>query len=204
MSGPAPEIALLGVRILPECVPPSEQAALVADLRAVARAAPFVQPVTPGGRRMRVRMTSAGRFGWVTDTRGYRYEPQHPVGTPWPPIPPRLLRLWAEVTGLGREPDCCLVNYYDASARMGLHQDRDEADFGWPVVSLSLGDDALFRVGGTRRSDPTRSVWLRSGDVAVLAGAARLAFHGIDRLRPGSSSLLPQGGRINVTLRVAG
>jgi len=190
------------VRLLSGQVAPQDQPALVDELRAVARVAPFFQPVTPGGRRMRVRMTSAGTLGWVADTRGYRYAPRHPAGMAWPPIPPRLLRLWSDVTGLERAPDCCLINYYDSSARMGLHQDRDEADFSWPVVSLSLGDDALFRVGGQARGDPTRSVWLHSGDVAVLDGAARLAFHGIDRLRPGSSSLLPQGGRINVTLRV--
>jgi alkylated DNA repair protein (DNA oxidative demethylase) len=147
-------------------------------------------------------MTSAGRCGWVSDRRGYRYEPRHPSGVDWPPIPDRILGLWREVTRLGRDPDCCLVNYYDAEARMGLHQDRDEADFSWPVVSVSLGDDALVRVGGTERSDPTASLWLRSGDVAVLEGASRLAFHGIDRVRAGSSTLLERGGRINLTLRV--
>lgn len=201
MSG-QPEIDIGGVRILPGFLAPPDQAALVDDLRSVAQAAPFFHPVTPRGQQMRVRMTAAGRFGWVSDRRGYRYEARHPSGVDWPPIPERVLRLWHAVTGLARAPDCCLVNYYDASARMGLHQDRDEADFGWPVVSVSLGDDALFRVGGQARSDPTRSVWLRSGDVAVLGGAARLAFHGIDRLRGGSSTLLPRGGRLNLTLRV--
>jgi alkylated DNA repair protein (DNA oxidative demethylase) len=191
-----------GVQILPGAVPPEVQTALVDDLRAVARAAPFFHPVTPRGQKMRVRMTAAGRFGWVSDRRGYRYEARHPSGVDWPSIPDRVLRIWHDVTGLTRAPDCCLINYYDADARMGLHQDRDEADFGWPVVSISLGDDALFRVGGLSRGHPTRSVWLRSGDVAVLGGAARLAFHGIDRLRGGSSTLLPQGGRLNLTLRV--
>lgn len=201
MSG-TPEFDIGGVRIVPGLVSSPDQAALVDDLRAVVRAAPFFHPVTPRGQQMRVRMTAAGRFGWVSDRRGYRYEARHPSGVDWPPIPDRVLRIWHDVTGLARAPDCCLINYYNAEARMGLHQDRDEADFDWPVVSVSLGDDALFRVGGLARGDPTRSVWLRSGDVAVLGGAARLAFHGIDRLRGGSSTLLPQGGRLNLTLRV--
>jgi alkylated DNA repair protein (DNA oxidative demethylase) len=195
-------VDLKGVRILPGHLPVEQQRALVEDLRAVAAAAPFFRPVTRGGKEMSVRMTSAGRCGWVSDRRGYRYEPCHPAGMAWPPIPAHVLALWHAVTGLARDPDCCLVNYYDAGARMGLHQDRDEADFSWPVVSVSLGDDALFRVGGSERSDPTASRWLSSGDVAVLEGPARLAFHGIDRVRAGSSTLLDRGGRINLTLRV--
>jgi DNA oxidative demethylase len=195
-------LVVKGVRLLPGHVRRDAQEALVSELRAVATAAPFFRPVTRRGKEMSVRMTSAGRCGWVSDRRGYRYEPRHPAGMPWPPVPPRVLRLWREVTMLDRDPDCCLINFYDAGARMGLHQDRDEADFAWPVVSLSLGDDALFRIGGPERTDPTASVWLRSGDVAVLEGPARLAFHGIDRVRAGSSTLLGDGGRINLTLRV--
>ena len=120
----------------------------------------------------------------------------------WPPIPARILKLWHEVTGVAREPDCCLVNFYREKARMGLHQDRDEADFSWPVLSISLGDDGLFRIGGTERGGKTQSVWLRSGDVLMLGGEARLAYHGIDRIRFGTSQLLSEGGRINLTLRV--
>jgi alkylated DNA repair protein (DNA oxidative demethylase) len=168
----------------------------------VAAAAPFVRPETPRGRPMSVRMTAAGRYGWITDRKGYRYEPRHPSNVDWPPIPGQVLALWHDVTGLDRAPDCCLVNWYGEGARMGLHQDRDEADFTMPVVSVSLGDEALFRVGGTERGGRTGSVWLRSGDVAVLEGESRLAYHGIDRIRFGSSTLLPQGGRINLTLRV--
>lgn len=178
------------------------QTQLVSDLRAVVAAAPLYDPVTPGGRRMSVRMTSAGRLGWITDRAGYRYEPRHPAGQPWPPIPQPVLALWHQITGLDRQPDCCLVNFYGEGAKMGLHQDKDEGDFSWPVLSISLGDEALFRIGGTDRRDPTRSLWLKSGDVMVMGGPARLAWHGIDRLRYRSSRLLPNGGRINLTLRV--
>ena len=180
------------------------QAALVEDIRAVVAAAPLFVPVMPRtGRPMSVRMTNCGALGWVTDReRGYRYQPVHPVtGRPWPPIPARLLDLWAEVADHPAPPEACLVNFYDGSAKMGLHQDRDEETFDAPVVSVSLGDDCLFRIGGTERGGPTRSLRLRSGDVFVLGGAGRLAFHGVDRIYPGTSPLLKNGGRINLTLR---
>lgn len=191
-----------GTLVWPGFLDRATQEALVADIRSVVAAAPLFRPVTARGRPMSVRMTSAGSHGWVSDRAGYRYERRHPGGGPWPDIPARVLEIWNAVAGTARAPQCCLVNFYDADARMGLHQDRDEVDFTLPVVSVSLGDDALFRVGGTVRGGATRSVWLKSGDVAILSGPARLAYHGIDRIRPGSSSLLPQGGRINLTLRV--
>jgi DNA oxidative demethylase len=195
-------LSLGGAAVFPGLLNAKAQASLVEDIRAVIAAAPLYRPVTPGGRPMSVRMTSAGRFGWVTDRRGYRYEPRHPSGAAWPPIPARVLKIWQAVAGCAREPECCLINWYGEGARMGLHQDRDEADFSCPVVSISLGDDGLFRVGGVEQPRPTSSLWLRSGDVAVLGGAARLAWHGVDRIRFGSSALLPAGGRINLTLRV--
>jgi alkylated DNA repair protein (DNA oxidative demethylase) len=199
----APCVALGGAVLYPGLLDPAAQAALVDDLRAVAAAAPFVRPETPGGQPMSVRMTAAGRLGWVSDRRGYRYAPRHPeTGAPWPPIPAAVLAVWRQVTGLTRDPDCCLVNYYGEGARMGMHQDRDEADFSYPVVSISLGDSARFRIGGVERGGPTESAMLHSGDVLVMGGAARLAYHGIDRIAFGSSTLLPQGGRINLTLRV--
>ncbi|MBP7242335.1 alpha-ketoglutarate-dependent dioxygenase AlkB [Amaricoccus sp.] len=181
---------------------PEAQAALLEDVRLVAVAAPFLAPVTPWGKPMSVRMTSAGRVGWVTDRRGYRYEPRHPTGVPWPPIPPAVLALWRDLASAERDPDCCLVNLYGARARMGLHRDADEGDFRWPVLSISLGDSALFRMGGPERGDPTASIELESGDVVVMGGPARLAYHGVDRIRFGSSRLLPEGGRINLTCRV--
>lgn len=198
----APTLTVRGVEVHRGFLPPEEQAALVEDLRGVIRAAPLFSPMTPYGKPMRVRMTSAGRYGWFSDRKGYRYERRHPSGVDWPPIPGRVLRLWSEVTGLKRTPECCLINFYDAEAKMGMHQDRDEADFAFPVVSVSLGDEALFRIGNLTRGGRTESLWLSSGDVVVMGGAARLVYHGVDRLRPGSSGLLPKGGRINLTLRV--
>lgn len=121
---------------------------------------------------------------------------------PWPPIPERILTMWRTLVSETQMPDCCLVNFYGEGARMGLHQDKDEKDFSWPVLSVSLGDEGLFRVGGTTRGGPTSSVWLTSGDVIRMGGDARLAFHGVDKIRFGSSRLLPRGGRINLTLRV--
>jgi alkylated DNA repair protein (DNA oxidative demethylase) len=199
---PSPSLVVRGVEIFRGWLDPEAQRIMAADLRAVVAAAPPFRPETRFGQKMSVRMTSAGRFGWVSDRRGYRYEPRHPSGTAWPPIPASVLAVWTGITGLDRQPDCCLVNHYAEGARMGLHQDRDEADFRWPVLSVSLGDSARFRIGNVARGGPTESLWLESGDVLVMAGAARLIHHGIDRIRPNSSTLLDGGGRINLTLRV--
>jgi alkylated DNA repair protein (DNA oxidative demethylase) len=194
---------LRGVAVWPGLLDRPAQEAMLAELLAVMEAAPPVRPVTRWGRPMSVAMTSCGRLGWVSDRRGYRYEPRHPeTDRPWPAIPASVLAVWRAVAPEARDPESALVNLYREGARMGLHQDRDEADLAQPVVSISLGDEALFRVGGTERGGPTQSLWLRSGDVCVIGGAARLAFHGIDRVRAGSSDLVPGGGRINVTLRV--
>ncbi|MBE1294099.1 MAG: alpha-ketoglutarate-dependent dioxygenase AlkB [Rhodobacteraceae bacterium] len=195
-------LKIAGFEIFKDCLTPAVQAEMVADLRAVAQAAPMRHPVTRWGKQMSVKMTSAGRVGWISDRRGYRYEAQHPDGMSWPDIPQKILDLWQNITNLDREPDCCLINYYGEGARMGLHQDNDEEDFTFPVLSVSLGDDGLFRMGGIERGGKTQSVWLSSGDVVVMGGDARLAYHGVDRIRFGSSSLLPDGGRINITLRV--
>jgi DNA oxidative demethylase len=179
------------------------QEALLAAIRAVIAQAPLYTPRMPkSGKPMSVRMTNCGALGWVTDEAGYRYQPTHPqTGKPWPPMPDLLLKAWRELSRYPQPPEACLVNYYGADARMGLHQDRDEHDFAAPVVSLSLGDSCLFRLGGAKRNDPTRSFRLASGDAFVLAGEERLAFHGVDRILAGSSTLLPEGGRINLTLR---
>jgi alkylated DNA repair protein (DNA oxidative demethylase) len=176
---------------------------MLAELRIVIATAPLVRPVTPWGKPMSVRMTSAGRLGWVIERGRYAYSTRHPeTGVPWPPIPAGVLAVWRAVSGWPGEPDCCLVNWYGEGARMGLHQDRDEGRFDAPVVSISLGDPARFRIGGTTRKGPTDALILCSGDVAVMGGPSRLAFHGIDRVMFGEGSLLPEGGRINLTLRV--
>jgi len=187
--------------------PEGTQRAALAAVRAVVAAAPFFSPVMPRtGRPFSVRMTNCGPLGWVSDRTGYRYQATHPVtGTPWPAIPAVILDVWEAVSGYPHPPEACLVNYYEADARMGLHQDADEAAADAPVVSLSLGDDCRFRLGGTVRGGPTRAFRLASGDLVVLGGASRLAYHGVDRIYPGTSPLLrdwlPGGGRINLTLR---
>jgi DNA oxidative demethylase len=199
----AGEAGLSGLRVVPGYLDRPAQKALLAALREVIRLAPLYTARMPrSGRPMSVRMSNCGPLGWYTDERGYRYQATHPdTGEPWPPMPKIVRKAWDELARYPHPPQACLINVYDAEARMGLHQDRDEADFSAPVVSLSLGDTCLFRIGGTRRSDPTRSLRLASGDALVLAGAARLAFHGVDRILPGTSTLLPEGGRINLALR---
>jgi alkylated DNA repair protein (DNA oxidative demethylase) len=180
------------------------QAALLAALRRVIAEAPLFTPTMPrSGKPMSVRMTNCGPLGWVTDKqRGYRYQATHPeTGKPWPAIPPMLLALWDEAARYKAPPEACLVNYYVGNAKMGLHQDKDEEDFAAPVLSVSLGDTAIFRVGGRSRQDPTQTFELKSGDVVVLGGEDRLAYHGIDRILGGTSDLLPEGGRFNLTLR---
>ena len=195
-------LKVMGFEIHKEMLTHGDQQLLLDDLREIVSIAPLVAPVTPSGRKMSVMMTAAGRLGWITDRKGYRYSRTHPSGSAWPAIPGRVLEIWRALVSTDRLPDCCLINFYDENARMGLHQDKDEGDFSWPVVSISLGDEARFRMGGLDRGDTTRSVWLQSGDVVVMGGAARLAFHGVDKIRAQSSSLLPKGGRINLTLRV--
>jgi alkylated DNA repair protein (DNA oxidative demethylase) len=193
-----------GVRHIPDCLDRAQQEALLEAVRDVVRAAPLYVPAMPKtGKKMTVRMTNCGTLGWVTDKeRGYRYQPEHPLtGENWPPIPDMLVELWRVVSGYDFRPEACLVNFYAEDAKMGLHQDRDEQEFAAPVVSISLGDDCLFRVGGRRRNDPTTSLRLRSGDAVILGGEGRLCFHGVDRIYPGTSMLLKNGGRINLTLR---
>lgn len=199
-----PTLHINGVAIWKSLLSVAEQMQIVNDLRHLAKAAPFQRYETSRGQKMSVRMTAAGAVGWMSDRKGYRYEPKQSSGDAWPGIPNSILDVWRATSGVDCVPDSCLVNFYGEGARMGLHQDSDEADLSWPVVSLSLGDEGLFRVGQITRGGSTQSLWLSSGDVAVLSGNARLAYHGIDRIKFGSSKLLPDGGRINVTLRVAG
>jgi alkylated DNA repair protein (DNA oxidative demethylase) len=193
-----------GMRHLVGHLPPAEQSELLAEVFRIIELAPLYTPTMPRtGKPLSVRMTNCGPLGWVTDQQGgYRYQPIHPeTGRPWPPIPQALLTLWRAVAEHPAQPEACLVNLYQGKAKLGLHQDRDERNFDAPVVSVSLGDEAVFAVGGGKRTDPVERMTLCSGDVVVLGGPARLAFHGIDRIVAGSSALIPGGGRINLTLR---
>lgn len=193
-----------GVIYWPERLEPAEQAALREDVFERVRAAPFYRPVMPGsGAPLSVEMSNFGPLGWVTDqVKGYRYEPCHPVtGEAWPDIPAGLLALWTELTAYRAPPEACLVNLYRDAARMGLHRDSDELAVDAPVLSVSLGDSAIFRFGGLSRRSSTASLKLQSGDVLTFGGPARMMFHGVDRIQTGSSNLIPGGGRINLTLR---
>ncbi len=180
------------------------QRALWSDIAAVLAVAPFYRPTMPNsGKPFSVSMTNCGQLGWVSDKLGgYRYQAAHPLtGRDWPPLPARLIELWQQVAHYPALPEACLINHYEAGTKLGSHVDADEADTAAPVVSVSLGDDAVFHVGGLRRSDPRTRMVLRSGDVVILGGTARKAYHGIDRIMPGTSALVPLGGRVNLTMR---
>ena len=195
---------IAGFEICRQAITPEQQAEIAAACRDVIRAAPLVRPVTAWGKPMSVRMTSAGRLGWVIERGRYRYVSRHPeTGAPWPAIPAPVLSVWQNFANWPAPPDCCLINWYDETARMGMHQDKDEGTFDAPVVSISLGDPARFRMGGTERGGPTESTILETGDVVVMGGAARLAYHGIDRiLSQGLPNPVTGRGRLNLTLRV--
>ena len=193
-----------GFKLLPAHLDRAAQRALMDALADVVAAAPLYRPAMPRtGKPFSVRMTNCGPLGWVSDqTGGYRYQATHPeTGRAWPPIPAALLALWLELAGFRHPPQACLVNHYEPDAKLGSHVDADEEETAAPVLSVSLGDDAVFHVGGLKRSDPKTRMVLRSGDVVVLGGASRLAHHGLDRIKPGTSDVVPWGGRINLTLR---
>ncbi len=193
-----------GVRLHPQYLSLQQQRQLLEVARKVIRDAPLFVPTMPKtGKKMSVRMTNCGSLGWVTDKQqGYRYQPVHPdTGENWPKIPPVLVDIWQDLARYSKPAEACLINFYNDTAKMGLHQDQDEKNLEAPVVSLSLGNDCLFRIGGTKRGEPSKSLRLRSGDALVLEGPARLIYHGVDRIYPNTSRLLKKGGRINFTLR---
>jgi alkylated DNA repair protein (DNA oxidative demethylase) len=194
-----------GLRLYKTALDRAAQEALRDQIYEILRIAPLFQPVMPRtGRKFSVRMSNCGPLGWVSDLSGYRYQACHPdTGQPWPPIPDTLLRLWRDVADYADDPDACLINSYDANAKMGAHQDVDEQDFRAPILSVSLGDSCRFRFGGDTRGGSTQSLALDSGDVLIFGGPARKMFHGVDRILPGTSTLLNPPGRINLTLRRA-
>ena len=199
-----PILIVPGFDLWPGLLDPKAQNALTRLILAALETAPLAHYEVAYGKAMSVAMSSFGPLGWTSDKSGYRYADRHPgTGQPWPAMPQALLDLWADLGDAETPPDSALINLYRDDARMGLHQDRNEADPRFPVLSISLGDTAVFRIGGTSRKDPTRSLKLSSGDVCRLSGPARLAFHGVDRILPGSSGLVPGGGRVNITLRRA-
>ena len=191
------------MRLLPSLLSIDRQRQLVAELRLILDRAPLYSPAMPGsGKPLSVRMSNCGPLGWLSERSGYRYSPTHPVtGKPWPAIPAMVLDLWHATTGVAYRPEACLINYYGPAARLGLHRDQDEDAKEAPILSISLGDTALFRLGGPERKSPTRSVRLTSGDAVLLDGLSRHWFHGVDRILPGTSQLLTEGGRFNLTLR---
>ena len=191
------------MRILPGRLDVAQQQRLLTEIRRVLAQAPLFGPIMPrSGSPYSVRMSNCGPLGWLSVRSGYRYTPVHPVtGLPWPEIPAMVLDLWREATGTAYAPQACLINYYGPEAKLGLHRDQDEEARDAPILSISLGDTALFRLGGPERRSPTRSLRLGSGDLLVLAGPSRHWFHGVDRILPGTSKLLAEGGRINLTLR---
>jgi len=195
-----------GFAHLPLYFSPQEQAELIVAVKAAAQTAPFFHPTMPrSGAPLSVVMSNFGPLGWVTDQeKGYRYEPAHPkTGAAWPPLPAKLTQLWQDVTDWPDPPEACLINWYreNSNAKMGMHIDSDELAINAPVVSVSLGDPAMFRIGGPKRGGPTQGIKLLSGDVVVLAGEARRCYHGVSKVYYGETALIPKGGRINLTMR---
>jgi alkylated DNA repair protein (DNA oxidative demethylase) len=196
-----------GAFVLPGFALPFADALLPA-IRALTERAPFRHMVTPGGFTMSVALTNCGALGWTSDRRGYRYSPTDPdTGQPWPAMPEPFARLAREAAAAagfdGFEPDACLVNRYEPGARLSLHQDKDERDYGAPLVSVSLGMPAVFLFGGHARGDKTARIPLQHGDVVVWGGEDRLRYHGVlplkDQPHPAFGS-----HRINLTFRKAG
>lgn len=207
LFGPAPGSVRTyenGLIYAPAYFDEAAQRALLADVEAALQDAPLYRPTMPKtGKEFSVEMSNCGPLGWVSDRDGgYRYQAVHPVTSrPWPPIPELALKAWRELADYPVLPDACLINFYDATAKMGLHQDSDEQDMRAPVLSVSLSASCIFRFGGTSRGGKTQAIELRSGDVLLLAGEARLAYHGVARILPGTSDLIKNDGRINLTLR---
>ena len=203
LLGPSKEVLAEGLVLHRGWLTPKAQEKLITELRDIIKIAPLFTPVMPKtGTPFSVRMSNCGPLGWVSDINGYRYQAKHPeTGLPWPEMPNLLHLAWEQLADFPHPPEACLINWYADKAKMGLHQDRDEQEFLAPVLSISLGDACLFRYGGLKRNDPTKSLRLEAGDILLMGGASRLCFHGVDRIYAGSNDILPKGGRINLTLR---
>lgn len=196
-----------GLILRPEALDFAQQAALMAALAEVTALAPLARARTRGGLTS-AAMTNCGEVGWWSDTRGYRYTSTHPAtGKPWPPMPRAFAdvvrRLMAGTPWPEFQPDACLVNFYEGGAKMGLHQDRDEQDFSQPIVTVCLGDDADFLIGGFARAEKATAMVVRSGDVLVMGGPSRMRFHGVRKIYPGTSPLPGVAGRYSLTFRKA-
>lgn len=204
-TGPArPE----GVLFCPKVASFALQQELLAAVRVIAREAPFQHPRTRGGGMTSAAMTNAGDAGWWSDRSGYRYITRQPESDqPWPLMPKVFRQAVAHIVNGSPwpdfQPDACLINFYEPGAKMGLHQDRDERDFTQPIVTISLGDDADFLVGGLARTDKTAALVVASGDAVIMGPPGRLLFHGIRKIYPGTSPLEDLKGRISLTFRKA-
>ncbi|NRA88282.1 MAG: alpha-ketoglutarate-dependent dioxygenase AlkB [Rhizobiales bacterium] len=214
-----PTLVQNGFEIYKEALNLEAQNSLVETIRLLAKECPLYQPTMPKTNKpLNVRMTNLGEYGWVSDIKGYRYQKHHPVTRKaWAAIPPQIIDIWQCFTGNSltefnhnnpnaplsqwKQPQCCLVNHYGVTNKMGMHVDMDENDHITPVLSISLGDDAIFRMGSQQRGGKTSSIKLQSGDIVVFANDVRLNYHGVDRIIGGTSSLLKHPGRLNLTLR---
>ena len=201
-----------GITLFRGWISPAQSRDVLDEMLSVFEAAPPYQLRVKSGAYVINRMTNCGELGWHSDERGYRYVDRHPeLDVPWPPIPPAIKALAMKAAGEAGAPfvpDACLVNFYEASGKMNLHQDHDEKDFAWPIVSFSFGCDAIFALGGAKRRDPVQGVTLSHGDVLVMHGESRMRFHGVKKIVPGTAPFahpaVPEGGRLNLTFRRAG
>ena len=187
---------------------PSEQLNLVEMCRRICDVSPMSTPVMPSGHKFNCQMTSCGTVGWISDLQGYRYSKIHPVNQkPFAVMPQELIQLSQKLARLVDEPDyrpdTCLINYYPASAKskLGLHQDNSERNLKPAIISISIGDDCVFAIGTSNRKDPLQEILLRTGDVFIMHGQSRLAYHSVKRIIPNSSNILKNNGRLNLTIR---
>ena len=207
LAEPAPELPE-GVIFRPHALTAKEQVEVLAGVRTVVGAAPLARLQTKTGGLTSAAMTNCGPAGWWSDTKGYRYVNMNPAtGSPWPCFPQSFLAAVSKIAHGSPwpdfAPDACLINFYEPGAKMGLHQDKDEKDFTQPIITVCLGDDADFLVGGFARSDKTKVLVVRSGDALIMGGASRMLFHGVRKIYPGTSPLTDVGGRFSLTFRKA-